>query len=73
MGCMSQKLNYAPLEGPELQTVYVPTSQSIYPGIKTLAHAMLFYWNWMKKEEDKTDLLMWLLSQALWWDAFILR
>lgn len=64
MGCMSQKLNYAPLEGPELQTMYVPSSQPIYPGIKTLAYEMLFDWNWMKKEGGKADLLTLLLSQS---------
>lgn len=64
MGCMSQKLNCAPLEGPQLQIMYVSTSQSIYPGVKTVAHEMLFDWNWTKKEGGKADLSMLLLLQS---------
>lgn len=64
IGCLSQKLNYAPLEGPQMQIMYVPTSQSIYPGIKTLAHAMHFDWNWTKREVGKENLLMLLLLQS---------
>lgn len=63
-GCMGQKLNYAPLEVPQLQIMYVPTSQSIYPGIKTVAHRMLFDWNWRKREEGKAELSMLLLFQS---------
>lgn len=42
---MGQKLNYAPLEVPQLQIMYVPTSQSIYPEIKTVA-----FWLELKEE-----------------------